>query len=122
MSSTRSTNPSRFEFKGFLNIDLDEKDKQDFEYWGKAEVEDVDAALGNLIAGMYKIGISWNDWEGLYQFAATCKNPDSKYYGHCIVITHEHRCQGLIVLGHLYEQVLKPEKLILGNEQIAIPL
>lgn len=122
MSAISKSPMGKFAFKGFLNIDLTEADMQEFDYWGKAEIEDVSAAISDLLAGEYKLGLSWSTWADKYQVSATCKDPGSKYCGHCVTITHEHPVQGIVVMGHLYRKELVPGNLLLENEQMPIPV
>lgn len=114
VSYGRSTN---WVFKGFLNISLSEADQQAFDYWGEAMVEDVHTALATLIGGGYKVSLSWNDWTDQFQVAATCKDPESKYFGYCIVVGHENVVQGMIVMMHLYTSDLLTGKLTLADER-----
>lgn len=118
MSTITATPSGKWKFKGFLNIQLSEADQQAFDYWGEASIEDINTALGTLIAGGYKVSMSWNDWSDQYQIAATCKDPESKYYGYCIVVSHEALLQGLVVMMHLYTSELLTGKLQLAEERL----
>lgn len=122
MSNVSFGRSSKWEFKGFLNIQLSEADQQAFDYWGEAMVEDVHTALATLIGGGYKVSLSWNDFSDHFQCAATCKDPESKYYGYCIVIAHENVVQAMIVMMHLYTSDLLTGKLILAEDEPSDPL
>lgn len=121
MSTLRSKGSGQWEFKGFLNLELTEEDKQTFGYWAKPEVDDVRHALNTLISADYKVSVGWSTFEDAYLVAATCKNVESKYYGYCVTCPHEDPVLAIVVMCHAYERDLMTNTLLIPGEQLEIP-
>ena len=117
MNTTRTKNTGRWEFKGFLNIELTEEDKQALGYWEEPTVDELHQAVSTLIGAGYKISVSWSTWEDAYLIAVTCKDVESKYCGYCITLPHENPIPGLTVMRHVYERELATGNLLLDEEQ-----
>lgn len=98
---------ARFEFKGFVNIPLDESDKARISE--TANDYDVFGDLSTLTLTGYKVGLAYDTYSSAVQATLTCHAPDDPNFGYAIssrnpdprlalvsvVFKHFEKCNGV---------------------------
>ncbi len=99
----------KFEFKGFVNLEFTEAQKDAIQEWMQAFDETGADSIVVLVEAQWKVGISWDDYHSAYQVSATCKQAGSKYWGYCFTLKHADVTRGLWILRYVYDSQLKEE-------------
>lgn len=115
MPKRKASNSGKFEFKGFENLEFTDQEKSAVGAW--LDVVDGDAidACTVLVEAEYKVGVSWDDWHGVYSITATCKLKGSMYNGYCFVLKHADVGKGLLVMRYVYDTLLSDELYSIGS-------
>jgi len=108
---TRKTKNStgKFTFKGFVNIEFNDGEKESIGEWIRAFKPELNDCLVTLVESGYKVGISWSDHHDANQIALTCRAENSPYYGHCFVLVHVDVEFAVSVMRYVYDTLLKTE-------------
>lgn len=120
MSNIKTRSSQKWEFNGFISLELTEADKQEYGYWAEPTVDELHQAMSTLIGANYKISVSWSTWEDAYQVAITCKDAESKYCGYCITLPHENPITGLVVMRQVFEAEIATDRLLTDKEQLEV--
>jgi hypothetical protein len=116
VAKKNSSGVGKFKFKGFVNVEFNAAEKARILDWVEAFGEaPLDAAVV-LVEARYKIGIGWDDYHSANQVTLTCKDEDSKYYGHCFTLKHADLGKALLIFRFFYDHSLKDGLYVIEGE------
>lgn len=102
----RSKKTSKFEFKGFVNIWFTHEEQEQIKRHLTKNPPDLEDSIVVMSEAEYKIGISYDEGAGAYNFTATCKYKSSPYYGYCFCLRHVEVTRGLGIMRNFYDKWL----------------
>lgn len=70
------------EFKGWVNVHLDDKQKLAFDTWWQNQ--DFNAMLDRLVNSAYRLSVYWDDYNETYAASLTCWNPTTDQCGYSL--------------------------------------
>lgn len=115
MSKRQASKTKAFVFQGFENLTFEPGEQAALTKWIDALEDTLEDSIVVLVEGGYKVGVGYDDYDGVYAVAATCKDRQSRYYGWCFTLKHSDVGKGISVLRRFYEQHLKEELYEVGK-------
>lgn len=106
MPKEKKKQPTEFKFKGFVNLEFDDQEKETISAWIKTFQPEVNDSVVVLTEAGYKVSFSYSDYHDALQISATCKYVSSKYYGYCFTLVHADPAKGIGILRYLYDSML----------------
>jgi len=109
MSKRAAPKNKKFSFKGFENLHFTEAEQDAITTWLSTFKDSLEDCIVVLAEAGYKVGMSYDDYDGVYQIALTCKDPTSTYHGWCFTLKHSDMSKAVMVVRHVYDKYLKEE-------------
>jgi len=110
-----NSNKSKFVFKGFHNVTLDERERNEFLESDASKNDDVLDAIVVLAEVGYKCSFSFDGWRDSYVFSATAKRTNTSMDGYCFTFYHRDATRA-IAMGAWYLRRLS------DNEALFVPV
>ncbi len=117
MSSKKRNVPDVFKFKGFVNLEFSEQERDTISNWIKTFQPEINDSIVVLSEAGYKLSFSYSDYHEAMQISATCKLVSSKYYGYCFTLVHSDPTKGVGILRYWYDSMLAEELYVLVDGQ-----
>lgn len=116
MTGKRKKTPAKFEFRGFINVSFSYEEQQAIISHLENVPADVEDCLVVMAEAEYKVGIAYDLPGDVYIFTATCKRPESPYYGYCFSFRHVDMARGLAIFRWYYASRLEDDGMIIAGD------
>lgn len=80
--------PAKFKFKGFINVEFNNDDREHFREWSAKREPDIVSSMVEKSETGWKSSFAFDSWNDAYTFALTGKKTGTKYDGFCLVVRH----------------------------------
>lgn len=107
MARRQAQSGKKFKFKGFINVEFTNEEKDAISQHIIAFEPQAEDSLVVLVEAGYKVSFSWDEYHSVNQVALTCRDSGSKYYGYVITLKHSDIFRSINILRHLYDTALK---------------
>lgn len=107
MTTKKYKKARKFEFKGFINVDFTDEERDAISVYLAAFTPDPEDSLVVLVEAGYKVSFSWDDYHAVNQVALTCRSPESKYFGYVITFKHADLMRSVSILRYLHDTALR---------------
>lgn len=91
-----SNSENKFHFKGFINVEFNDPEKEDFRNWMKGKAVDMISSMIEKSEEGWKCSFGYDAWNDAYTFALTGKKTGTRYDGYCLMV--RHRDDGMLQL------------------------
>lgn len=82
-------NERKFRFKGFINVEFNDQEKENFRTWIEGKEVDMVSSMIEKSEEGWKCSFGYDAFNGAYTFALTGKKTGTAYDGYCLMVRHK---------------------------------
>lgn len=95
----------------FSTARLTESDSKDFAKWCEGQIEDLMLGVIHLVAGGWKMSLTWDDINDCFIASVTCKDEKNRNHNVCVSSRSDNAIEAMLMNVYKIDVLHKNEKM-----------